>query len=366
MYSNFENSELFNNDSDNLFPYSPYIFCGNCPTETNLNEELDSNIFESMDFSDKNEYEQYSNSNVGKTTSFQTNLKKSLKIEDKNSFLYFNDIQDILDKNKIINNEIKDKLIYEKNIINEENYLLYKKRKRDNDLNIKKDNSNIFFEDEKENSKKIKKGRKIKNNSSNGREEHDKNSPDNIIKNIKAKLFNYCLNFLNNVINGNSDKKKQRFKLLKLNYEYIDRLKRDIDLELLETPLKNIFSLNISTKYRAKHNDHNKNIISEILNEKNKETKLYHYNTVKFVFDLTFGEWLDLFTFKINLDRFYNYEYEDVKFGKIKENINGLSDLLNKIAKNKKNKKEYFSLYVFYLYNYERFFMVKSPRIVKK
>ena len=62
-------------------------------------------------------------------------------------------------------------------------------------------------------------------------------------------------------LNDNKIKYKEKIKLLKLDYtKYVIRIKKEIELELLDKPLKDLASLEISSRYRAnKDKDLNKN-----------------------------------------------------------------------------------------------------------
>ena len=68
----------------------------------------------------------------------------------------------------------------------------------------------------KNNEKGKKRGREAKDNNNNKRETHDKRSPDNIIKKVKAAIFKYTLSFLNNILKENL---KKNVKLLPLDYK---------------------------------------------------------------------------------------------------------------------------------------------------
>ena len=125
---------------------------------------------------------------------------------------------------------------------------------------------------------------------------HNKMVPDNIIKKIKAKIFEYAIVFLNNILSNN----KKEEKLFKLDYKYVNRLNREQDLQYLDMKLKELFSKDISPKYiiKNRHKDFNKRYISKILNNQSD-------NTILFVFNITFRDWLDLFTLKKNIKRYY-------------------------------------------------------------
>jgi len=123
------------------------------------------------------------------------------------------------------------------NIFNQENFIDSKSKE----------------EKEKDNHLKKKRGRRTTKKV--GRE-HNRYHADNIIKKIKAKLFDYCLKFINKMINKNDE---GSIKLLKIDYKkYIDQLERKKNLDLFKLPLKDLFSLDISGKYSTRNKDYNK------------------------------------------------------------------------------------------------------------
>ena len=179
---------------------------------------------------------------------------------------------------------------------------------------------------------------KDKNNGKMGK--HNKYDSDNIIKKCKGTFISCMIENINIYIN----KEKKYEKLLDLEYSLISSLKKDSDLELLNMKLKDIVSKDISSKYKTKslEKNWNKKIIDEIIqNEKNNEKLMNLLN-------MTFNEWIDIFTYKIKND--YNKEY------------NLLQSALIKINKKNKNDKEYLSKLIFYLYNYKRWFESKKGR----
>ena len=191
-----------------------------------------------------------------------------------------------------------------------------------------------------------------------GREEHNRMTPDNIIKKIKASIFKYLTQFLNNIIN---DKKspQNNYIIYKINYCYINQLNREIDLSYLNMPLKKLFSsLDISPKYKAINPDANKVYINKLLNEQTDEA-------IKFVFNMTFRDWIDIFSFKKEIKDLlneYNVKDDNNTIGKkIMENLVTVEHLLNNLSKKERDKK-YFSNFTFYLYNYELWFFKKKGR----
>ena len=237
---------------------------------------------------------------------------------------------------------------------------LNKKRLRDSDGN----DSNLYEVHEKKKlqyygqENRIKRGRKPKDGEGWG---HDKMSPDNIIKKIKAEFFKYMALFLNKIINPNTSEEND--KILKLDYRYINQLNRNIDLKFLKLHLKDLFSLDVSPKYRKVKPQSNKINIEQILNENTDEA-------IKFVFNMTFRDWLDVFSYKKTVKELLNEnnvndDYSDYICKKIENSLVRVEDLLNNMAKNDENK-YYFSNFTFYLYNYEIWFFKKKGRKSKK
>jgi hypothetical protein len=181
--------------------------------------------------------------------------------------------------------------------------------------------------------------------------------PDNIIKKIKAKIFEYPIIFLNNILN----KKKTEDKLFKLDYQYVNRLNREQDLKYLDLKLKELFSKEISPKYitEQRQKDSNKKFISNLLTNQSD-------NTILFAFNITFRDWLDVFTLKQNFkDIIFKYDYleKDIDYERIQKSLYGVDNLLNKIMV--ENNKEYLTMFIFLLYNYERWFYNKKGRKTK-
>ena len=108
--------------------------------------------------------------------------------------------------------------------------------------------------------------------------------------------------------------------------------------------LKDLVSKDISSKYKSKLNekDYNKNIINKIIQNEDSSEKLMN------LLNMTFNEWIDIFTYKIEND--YNKEY------------NLLQSALDKINQKNNNDKEYLLKFIFYLYNYKRWFESKKGR----
>ena len=123
--------------------------------------------------------------------------------------------------------------------------------------------------------------------------------------------------------------------------------------------------MDISPKFRsiAKYTKNfNKKIIEKILREAD--------DTIKFSFDIILKDWIDLFTYKRNLKDIMNsydltnYKYINIK--RIEKCMIGVDVLLNEMALKDENDINYLSYFIFYLYNYQRWFYLKRGRNNKK
>ena len=82
------------------------------------------------------------------------------------------------------------------------------------------------------------------------------------------------------------------------------------------------------------------------------------------VLNMTFGEWLSLFTYKKSIKEILNEKGEGKNEKINTEKIENAIDEVNEQLKNiiLKFDDEDFSLFVFYLYNYEQSFNIKAGR----
>ena len=130
------------------------------------------------------------------------------------------------------------------------------KRKRNREIE-----DNIVMKDQSKQQNKIKRGRE---RTSNNRfyEEHTKMSDDNVVKKIKVRLFAYLLQFLNNILNKKVEDKNR---LYKLDYKFIKNLNKINDIQYLNMPLKDLFSMEITPRYKGISCDYNKEFIKRII-----------------------------------------------------------------------------------------------------
>ena len=198
--------------------------------------------------------------------------------------------------------------------------------------------------------------------------DHTKDSFDNVVKKVKGDIFTKALSFLNQVLDIiiSSDRKKALMKkvrnnqrepenkdLLKgLEYNIINILKKDFNLELLDMSLKELFSQNISRRYTAFNQDSNK-VIIDIISVEERNNDIINY-----VFELKFIEWLNYFTHKTELEFLDKIEKENnIKFERAEVLLKEVGDIYDGY---------YFSNYLFHLYNYKWWFEVKNGRNSKK
>ena len=85
-----------------------------------------------------------------------------------------------------------------------------------------------------------KRGRKTQDD--NTKRKQDENSHDNILKKCKRVLFDSNIEHINLVINAYKSIKQKKFELKKLNYyKYINKLKKEDEIKLLNMKLKDLF-----------------------------------------------------------------------------------------------------------------------------
>lgn len=266
------------------------------------------------------------------------------------------DIMKIFNKeeNKKNFQEIKEKLIFDKISFENETNLINKKRKCPD---FEKNNLYILLNNEEENvTDNINRGIKTKLVI---KKKHNQMTSDNVVKKVKGIIFKYPLFFLNNIINQNR-KEEEKIKLLKLAYKYVNKLKREQDLKFLGMPLKNLFSKEISQKYASKREckKYNKEVIDKIIKNEKDDTILFSLN-------MTFRNWLDIFTLKKSVKEVLseNTTFRDKKIDceKIERNFVGLDKLFKKNYITKLSN-EHLTRFIYYLYNYERWFFNKKGR----
>ena len=360
---------LFENTGCRFLFYEEPFFLNSNENEVNdffYNKEDDRKNFQDKTIFNNFEYYKF------EERTQETNIKLSYNDSPKDlpkkeivpSFCALNYIRELIAKNDDENriNVIIDKIKNDKTVLEAEEYLNSgKKITIDNcmlssDNNLAQENSNDLEYEIKDNYLKIKRGRKSERNDG---EEHDRYYADNIIKKIKAKLFDYCIKFINSIIFKNN---QEGLQFLKIDYKYIDQLNRKKNMDLFEMPLIDLFSLDVSGKYKSKSKDYNKILINGILEQK---IEVEDFDTILFLFKITLNDWIDLFTYKKDLLTLVKeYNSLNVNFIKIQNNFLGVNHLLNEISE--KNDDKYYTLFLLYVFNFQRWFYIKKGRNHKK
>ncbi len=268
------------------------------------------------------------------TTDVNSNNNIPINTENEENKLWeINSIKNILIK-YIDDSELKEL----KNKLNEENNLknlnLYKficTKVKQKSKEIKNSNCTTFnlFSKKRGRTKKVMGNSRI----------HGNSSLDNILIKLKANLFNkYILDFLNKILNLRDSK------LVKLDYvKYINTIQKQKELKFLNMKLKDLFSLNITKKKSNLEETYNKSIILENINKD---------VTLNFVLNLTYNDYIDLFTHKKTIKEMSLFEMRNINYDLIKESLIGVEKLFADLIE--KNNIEYSLLVIFCLFNLEK------------
>ena len=149
------------------------------------------------------------------------------------------------------------------------------------------------------------------------KKEHDKYAGDNIIRKLKSAVLSNLTNFINEEIykayEGNINKGILKKELKKLDQSQIKNVKDN--KEFIYKCLKDIFNAKISGRYTNFLNEHNQNLIKDLLNEKDEEKR----KKFEKIFNLNFLQCLGHFSGKIYIE-----ELEGLK--KLKETFKEFED----------------------------------------
>ena len=193
--------------------------------------------------------------------------------------------------NKLITDTFED---YFLKLNNEENDFgsIFNQNFQDDKQNLKIANFAFFDEKfdlpllEKDNSKNKKQGRKKKECKEQGN--HNKYTSDNIIRKCKTILINLLFNLINKKIREILAKEKgyisTRKRLMKMRQTQIANSSVQYNQSFLYKTLKDIFSENLSSRCSNYPINHNKDLIKELLNEKDLNRRKFFND----LFNLTF------------------------------------------------------------------------------
>ena len=202
-------------------------------------------------------------------------------------------------------------------------------------------------------SKNKKRGRKT--NLKKERKTHDKFSSDNIIRKIKVHSISFIVFFLNDILR--SFRIKERF--LKLDYKFINDVKKQNFAELKNKNIGDIISNKISTKYKK---DENTNInLYELLKSNKVLGKIFNIKYIDFfekyymknekTVDLRiFGKEEEI-TLSNKTKTYYEFLEKEKSKAKDEKYINQIKEYLNKYYLKKKSL-YYIDAFPLYLYSY--------------
>ena len=192
-------------------------------------------------------------------------------------------------------------------------------------------------------------GRKKKLKEGSG--EHNKFSDDNLIRRSKHFALESVWNYINKKIkilysneSPNILKKKQ---LLKLSQKSAERSKVEYNKIFIYKTLGEIFSEDVSTRYSRFNINHNKNLIDNLLNEKDEKKRI----TFQKIFKLTFLDCLKHFRGNVFIEEL--------------DGMKKFDDYLNETDFGY-NSDEYKKILKIFINNYEKIVMEKNPRKKKQ
>ncbi len=205
----------------------------------------------------------------------------------------------------------------------------------------------------KENEVSYGRGRKKKDD--NTKRKHSKYSVDNIMKKIKSKLIDVVIDFINKIVNNKNYEESIKVIFKKIDYKYINQMRNDLEIELLNGPIKDLLLKDVSPKFGDLSPDSNRTKFENLMeNEKSDET-------IMFALNLSFKEFIELLCSKKSMNDIENSRnVSSDTCQKIMNEFPGIDSLLNKILK--KNDTKFISHYIFLLYNYEKCILSKKGR----
>ena len=276
----------------------------------------------------------YLNEQITEISEINNDLSSLLNSEVKDNISYVpsefqGNINPHIDEEDIIS----EKLYFNKNISKND---LLQYLKGDNNfkktISIKKGKKNYNY------SIQIKictRGRKNKN--SKEERNHSKFTFDNILRKIKTLAIRSYLKFINKKIK-NLYSEQIQWKLEKINQENVANAKIDFNRKYFNTTFKEIFSEDITTKWKNKDRKYNKKLVESLLNEKDDKkrkifVKLLNFKLIDIVKYLR-GE-------KADYEELKGLEFEEYTWNNIKKDEEYLKSFLSnmkEIEVNLKNK----------------------------
>lgn len=234
----FLNEESLFNNNYSINMDNSLNFCDNDPI-FNLIEERSNN--NTVNLEELNEYKNSIDNNNSIYFIKKSNLNKVVMPNEEKKDINFK-----IEKEKFVKNNSK-------------------KSTSDNSLSDKvilKDNSNIIKNEKNKNL-----GRKRKGEIYNENEVHNKERPDNIRIKFKRLFFKNLILFINFLLDKSTNFKLKGKKFQKIDSAYINNMKKDKNLKMLDLPAVQILSKDICKKYKRYEKDNNRKIIKIIYEE---------------------------------------------------------------------------------------------------
>jgi hypothetical protein len=163
-----------------------------------------------------------------------------------------------------------------------------------------------------------------------------------------------CLKEINRSEYEEKEKEKEKVGLIKyLDYKsFIDQMKKDFNIKCLNMTLKDFLSKKVSEKFKNINDDTNKKIIEDLLKQNNE--------IFNFIFNLKLGDWLDVFLYKKEFEKFGKINGNQMKI--IMDSFQRVDKLLINICKKYNTDYDYVSSFICHMYNFERWFLIKTGR----
>ena len=161
---------------------------------------------------------------------------------------------------------------------------------------------------------------------------HDKYKGDNIMRKIKVHIIQEkIIKLINNYFKS---KKLRKKKLCKLYQKHVTRLKKDINLKLMNMTLAEIYKGNqIGTKYNSEKANNNKKLIDEIYNNS-------EYFDLQELLNLTFLEFYEIYTHRVTgreLSQELSKKKSEINLLN-DQNFKGIEEFINQLSKKEKDK----------------------------
>lgn len=172
---------------------------------------------------------------------------------------------------------------------------------------------------------------------------HNKYSGDNLFRKCKGVILNSLFKLINNIIiekYGSEECDKKDLKLLKINQNQIINSEVKFNKNFIHKRLKEIFSEDITQRFKRYNADHNKYLIINLLNEKDEDKR----NLFNKIFNLTFLDCLN--------------HFRGTKIIKELENLTKYED----ICKGFEEDEDYLCSFKYYIENYEKIMENKKSR----